>query len=164
VAAFLAATIVFPAGLTAQAPLQFLGFRPGVPREVLEQVVRGHGGPWACRRSTVDTRFTECQGRITPPGEPDLSLIASLVHDSVAVVLLSGAVAESDLRRWRADLDDRIGPATVRQSQGQTTWQWIRARRMIRITTRLDGGARVASVSLVDGVLLDGLEAPRARQ
>jgi hypothetical protein len=111
----------------------------------------------------MDARFSECQGRVAPEGEPALALIASLVRDSVAVLLLSGPVSEADLQRWQAELDRRIGPATTRQSQGQTIRQWIRSRRMIRITARTEGGARVASVSLVDGVLLDGLEEPRPR-
>lgn len=109
----------------------------------------------------MDPRFTECLGRIAPPGEPVLSLTASLVHDTVAILLLSGPVADSDLPRWRAALDDRIGPAAVRQSQGQTVWQWVRARRMVRITVQAGSGTRMASVSLVDGVLLDGLGEPR---
>lgn len=109
----------------------------------------------------MDPRFTECLGRIAPPGEPALNLTASLVDDTVAVLLLSGPVANRDLQRWRAALDDRIGPATVRQSQGQTLWQWVRARRMVRITAQAGDGTRLTSVSLVDGVLLDGLGEPQ---
>jgi len=82
----------------------------------------------------------------------------------VAVLLLSGPVAERDLQRWRNALDERIGPATVRRSQGQTAWQWVRARRMVRITTPAGGGTPMASISLVDGPLLDGLGEPRPRE
>lgn len=162
-AALLAATVVFPPRAPAQEPVEFLGFRPGASQASTGQVVRSQGGRWSCRRSTMDARFSECQGRVAPEGEPALVLIASLVRDSVAVLLLSGTVRETDLQRWQAELDRRIGPATTRQSQGQTIRQWIRSRRMIRITARTEGGTRVASVSLVDGVLLDGLEEPRPR-
>jgi len=161
VAACLAATVISPSPAEVQEQIDFLGFRPGASRVVTEQTVRGAKGHWSCRRSTVDPRFTECLGSIAPPGEPALSLTASLVHDTVAVLLLSGPVADGDRQRWRADLDDRIGPATVRQSQGQTIWQWVRARRMVRITAQAGAGTRMTSVSLVDGVLLDGLEEPR---
>jgi hypothetical protein len=164
VAACLAATVVSPPRAGAQEPIDFLGFRPGGSRAVTEQVVRGARGEWSCRGSSVDPRFTECLGRIAPPGEPTLILTASLVHDTVAVLLLSGPVADSDLQRWRTALDDRIGPATVRRSQGQTVWQWVRTRRMVRITMQAGAGTRMASVSLVDGPLLDGLGEPRPRQ
>ncbi len=160
-AACLAATVVSPAPTDAQGPIEFLGFRPGASRAVTEQAVRGAQGQWSCRGSRVDPRFTECHGRIAPPGEPALSLTASLVRDTVAVLLLLGPVADHDLLRWRAALDDRIGPAAGRQSQGQTLWQWVRARRMIRITAQAGDGTRLTSVSLVDGVLLDGLGEPR---
>jgi hypothetical protein len=36
-------------------------------------------------------------------------------------------------------------------------WQWVRERRMIRVTTRIERSNRVVSVSLVDGVTLDSL-------
>ena len=163
-AACLAATVVSSPPARAQEPIDFLGFRPGGSRAATEQAVRRARGEWSCRGSTVDPRFTECLGRIAPPGEPPLTLTASLIHDTVAVLLLSGPVAERDLQRWRNALDERIGPATVRRSQGQTVWQWVRARRMVRITTHAGGGTLMASVSLVDGPLLDGLGEPRPRQ
>jgi hypothetical protein len=34
---------------------------------------------------------------------------------------------------------------------------WVQERRMIRVTTRIERGSRVVSVSLVDGVILDNL-------
>jgi hypothetical protein len=152
VAACLAATVISPSPADVQGPIDFLGFRPGASRAVTEQTVRAARGHWSCRGSTVDPRFTECLGRIAPLSEPALGLTVSLVHDWVA---------DSDLQRWRAALDDRIGPATVRQSQGQTIWQWVRARQMVRITAQAGAGTRMTSVSLVDGVLLDGLGEPR---
>ncbi|HEX9167083.1 MAG TPA: hypothetical protein VF862_14315, partial [Gemmatimonadales bacterium] len=160
VAALLAATIVSPSRAEAQEPLEVLGFRPGASHAAAEAAVRSQRGRWNCRQSAVDPRFTECLGSIAPAGEPALDLIASLVRDSVAVLLLSGTVTDVDLRRWRARLDARIGPATERHSQGQVVWQWVRSGRMIRITSRAEGGTQRASVSLVDGWLLDGLGEP----
>jgi len=161
VAALLAATVVSPSRTDAQEQLDVLGFRPGATHAAAEAAVRNQRGRWSCRQSAVDPRFTECLGSIAPVGEPPLDLTASLVHDSVAVLLLSGTVADADLRRWRAHLDARIGPATERHAQGQTVWQWVRAGRMIRITSRAEGGTQRASISLVDGRLLDGLGEPR---
>ena len=39
-----------------------------------------------------------------------------------------------------------------------TQWmlQWVRQGRMLRLTWRIDKGAKMASVSLVDGRVLDG--------
>jgi hypothetical protein len=37
----------------------------------------------------------------------------------------------------------------------QRMLQWVRRGRMIRLTWRMEGGAQVASVSLVDGRVLD---------
>jgi hypothetical protein len=163
VAALLAATVVLSPPARAQTPLAFLGLEPGQPRPAVTATVQHHQGEWNCRRSTMDARFTECRGRLAPAGEPRLDLIASLVRDSVAVLLLSGTVAENDLRRWRTALEAEVGPAAVRQVQGQTVWQWVRARKMIRITSRAERGTRTVSVSLVDGVLLDGLGGPGTR-
>jgi hypothetical protein len=66
------------------------------------------------------------------------------------------------MAQWLADLSARYGTVEPRRTQGQATWQWVRQRQMIRLTTRLENGHRVVSVSLMDGPLLDGLD-PKAR-
>ncbi|HWN18450.1 MAG TPA: hypothetical protein VNO19_05990, partial [Gemmatimonadales bacterium] len=47
----------------------------------------------------------------------------------------------------------RVGP---RIQGAQWMLQWVRRGRMIRLTWRLERGEKVASVSLVDGHVLDG--------
>jgi len=92
-----------------------------------------------------------------PKGEPTLTVTGSLVEGSAAVLLLAAPMDEARLRRWVADLSTRYGEVTPRAANGQLTWQWVRQRRMIRLTTRIEGEGRMVSVSLVDGPLLDGL-------
>lgn len=75
----------------------------------------------------------------------------------MAVLLVSGAVDDASLTRWIDDLSSRFGQVEPRQANGQLVWQWVRQRRMIRVTTRVERGSRYVSVSLVDGILLDGL-------
>jgi hypothetical protein len=92
-----------------------------------------------------------------PEGEPALTVTGSLVDGSAAVLLLAAPVDEARLRRWVTDLSTRYGEVSPRARHGQLTWQWVRQRRMIRLTTRTEGETRMVSVSLVDGPLLDGL-------
>jgi len=92
-----------------------------------------------------------------PEGEPALTVTGSLVDGSAAVLLVAAPVDEARLRRWVADLSTRYGEVAPQASHGQLTWQWVRQRRMIRLTTRTEGETRMVSVSLVDGPLLDGL-------
>lgn len=159
VAALVAATVVFPTVLAGQT-LSFLGIAPGAPRVTAEVWLRRHHGEWSCARSTVDSRFSECRGRIAPEQTPALTITASLIGDSVGVLLLSGPVPETQLLRWRADLEAAFGPARTTAERDPTTWQWIRNRRMLRIAWRPGASGPTASVSLVDGRLLDGLGPP----
>lgn len=89
-----------------------------------------------------------------------LSVTASMVRDALGVMLLSAPVGDADLRRWLGGFAARYGAVMPRASNGQETWQWVRRNTMLRVTTRREAGRRVASVSLVDGTLLDGLNRP----
>lgn len=93
-----------------------------------------------------------------PAGEPAIEVTGSLVDGSVAVLLLAASVDDARLERWVGDLSARYGRVTPRTPHGQTSWQWVRRQRMIRVTTRIEASGRVVSVSLVDGPLLDGLD------
>jgi hypothetical protein len=105
----------------------------------------------------VDPRIAECWGEIRTPGDGPLTLRASLVEGAVAVLLISGPVGDAGVARWRDRLAARYGSVPARREHGQESWQWVRRSRMIRLTTRREDGTRIASVSLVDGPLLDGL-------
>jgi hypothetical protein len=76
--------------------------------------------------------------------------------DSVAsVITISGAVAADQLDRWRAAVERRYGRVDASVQGSQWMMQWVRHGRMLRLTWRLERSGRVASVSLVDGRVLD---------
>jgi hypothetical protein len=85
-------------------------------------------------------------------------LTGSLISGAAAILLLSAPAPDAEVSQWIADLSARYGQVDPHRAQGQETWQWVRRRQMIRLTTRLEQGRRVVSVSLVDGPLLDGLD------
>jgi hypothetical protein len=115
------------------------------------------GGKWSCTASKVDRRFSECRGSINQEGGAEFKLTGSVVGGTTAVLLISGPVDDADLNRWVDDLSTKYGRVTARLANTQAMWEWVRARRMIRVTTRIERSTRVASVSLVDGITLDGL-------
>ena len=147
-----------PGALAAQtAPLQFLGFNPGTTRKAVETLVTNHGGEWSCAHSKVDRRFAECRGVIRPSGLGELNIIGSMVNGTAAVLLIEGSVDDVLLTRWVDNLTSEYGKVPAVLANRQAMWQWTRQRRMIRVTTRIDQGVRLVSVSLVDGPILDAL-------
>jgi hypothetical protein len=76
--------------------------------------------------------------------------------DSVAgVITLSGILAPEELESWRERLETRYGRVGSRTQGTQSMLQWVRRGRMLRLTWRIERGEKVASVSLVDGRVLD---------
>jgi hypothetical protein len=147
-----------PGALAAQtAPLEFLGFNPGTTRKAVETLVTNHGGEWRCAPSKVDRRFSECRGVIRPSGLGELNIIGSMVNGTAAVLLIEGSVDDVLLTRWVDNLTSEFGEVPAVLANRQAMWQWTRQRRMIRVTTRIDQGVRLVSVSLVDGPILDAL-------
>jgi hypothetical protein len=71
------------------------------------------------------------------------------------VMTLSGSLDREQLEHWRRTLQDQYGTVSIRMQGRQSMLQWVRRGRMIRLTWRLEKGAKVASVSLVDGHVLD---------
>jgi hypothetical protein len=137
--------------------LEFLGFRAGARLDELSaQLRRMGGGPLRCRRSRVDGRVMECRGGLR---EPELGgvveLWVSAIDSAAGVITLSGMVAPDQLERWRQALQDRYGLVGPRVQGTQRMLQWVRRGRMLRLTWRLEGSGKVASVSLVDGRVLD---------
>ena len=141
----------------SKAPLEFMGFRPGMSAADAEARISALGGKWTCKKSRVDSRFSECRGTINPNGQGEFNLTGSVVGGTTAVLLISGDVDDPELNGWVEDLSGKYGRVTARLANTQAMWQWVRERRMIRITTRIEQSNRVVSVSLVDGVTLDGL-------
>src|ERR687889_101407 len=66
-----------------------------------------------------------------------------------------GIVDSSQLEKWRETLQERYGRVAARVQGSQRMLQWVRRGRMIRLTWRRAGTEKVASVSLVDGHVLD---------
>jgi hypothetical protein len=147
-----------PATVPDTAVLEFLGFRAGARLDELTIHVLGIGGSrMRCRRSKVDLRVTECRaaldaGKLGGPVELWVSAMDSLA----GVITLSGVVAPEQLERWRDTLETRYGRVGARTQGTQSMLQWVRRGRMLRLTWRLERGEKVASVSLVDGHVLDG--------
>ena len=133
-----------------------------MPRAEVETAVSLLDGRWRCTESRVDDRFTECRGSIRTPAGTPMSVTGSLISGTAAILLLSAPAPDAEISQWLADLSARYGQVSPRLAQGQETWQWVRRRQMIRLTTRMEQGRRFVSVSLVDGPLLDGLD-ERAR-
>jgi hypothetical protein len=137
--------------------LEFLGFRAGARLEELNvQVQRMKGGSLRCRRSKVDPRVMECRAALQDPELARVvALCVSAIDSSAGVITLSGAIAPEQLDRWRWALQQRYGTVGPKVQGTQSMLQWVRRGRMLRLTWRLEGSGKVASVSLVDGRVLD---------
>jgi hypothetical protein len=145
--------------------LAFFGFRAGARLDELEAHLRHlGGGRLRCDRAKADPRVSECRAVLSDPGLTGgpVSLWVSAIDSAAGVITLSAAVDSSALRAWRRDLERRYGLVAVRTQGGQSMLQWVRRRRMIRLTWRSERGELTASVSLVDGRVLDAWGADRA--
>jgi hypothetical protein len=137
--------------------LEFLGFRAGARIEELNLQLRNLGGrPLRCRRSRADSRVSECRGVLRDTdGRRQVEVWVSAVDSLAGVMTLSGMVDSSQLDKWRQTLQESYGRVAARVQGTQRMLQWVRRGRMIRLTWRVEGSAKVASVSLVDGHVLD---------
>jgi hypothetical protein len=138
--------------------LHFLGFRAGARLDELQRHLRGIGGSrLRCRPSKVDRRVNECRAALKDSvSGGSVELWVSAMDSLAGVITLSGVVAPGQLERWRGTLEGSYGRVGTRVQGAQWMLQWVRRGRMIRLTWRLERGAKVASVSLVDGHVLDG--------
>jgi hypothetical protein len=137
--------------------LQFLGFHPGARLDELDaQLRRLGGGSLRCRRSKVDRRVSECRARLTDPALSGVADIwVSAIDSAAGIITISGTVLPERLDFWRHSLQQRYGTVGTRVQGTQSMLQWVRRGRMMRLTWRLEGSGKVASVSLVDGRVLD---------
>lgn len=164
-AALLAGLMLLPSGdhvrasqaLGDTSSLQFFGFRAGARLEELNHRLREEGGgPLRCRRSRRDGRVSECRGVLrTSEQDPQVDVWVSAIDSVAGVMTLSGKLDREQLEHWRRMLQDQYGRVGMRIQGRQSMLQWVRRGRMIRLTWRLEKGAKVASVSLVDGHVLD---------
>ncbi len=145
--------------------LEFLGFRPGARLDELSRVLQSSGGkPLRCRRAKADHRVMECRGTLDSiPGVSPVDVWISAIDSSAGIMALSSRVDSSQLESWRTMLQARYGPVGTRIQGSQSMLQWVRRGRMLRLTWRLEHNERIASVSLVDGHVLDGWGRARMR-
>ena len=145
--------------------LQFLGFRAGARLEELSLHLRSAGGgALRSKRSKADARVSECRGvLLAQDGGSRIDLWVSAIDSLAGVMTLSGRVDSSQLANWRRILQERYGRVATRVQGSQSMLQWVRRGRMIRLTWRLEGMEKVASVSLVDGHVLDNWGRARSR-
>ncbi len=145
--------------------LQFHGFQAGARLDEIEARLRQlDGGHLRCDRAKVDHRVTECRAVIT---DADLggsvNLWVSAIDSVAGVITLSSEIAGDRLDHWRQRIESRYGRVGAKVRGSEWMMQWVRGGRMLRLTWRTDRGARVASVSLVDGRVLDGWGRSRSR-
>lgn len=137
--------------------LQFHDFRAGARLGQLDSLIRTlDGSRLRCRAAKADRRVSECRATVTHPrlGGP-VSVWVSAVDSVAGIITLSSTVAPEQLDRWRQSIEAKYGRVSPSAQGSQWMMQWVRRGRMLRLTWRTEHGGRVASVSLVDGRVLD---------
>lgn len=137
--------------------LQFHGFRAGARLDELNTVIRGRSsGRLRCDRAKRDRRVLECRGAVRDSAlGPSVDIWISAMDSAAGIITLSADLDRTTLDRWRRHIESRYGRVSSKVQGGQTMMQWVRRGRMLRLTWRTDQGQRMASVSLVDGRVLD---------
>jgi hypothetical protein len=145
--------------------LQFHGFRAGARIEEMNALLhRLDGGRLTCERARADRRVSECRSllRSSKLGGR-VRLWVSAVDSVASVITLSANVETAQLDRWRRDIEQRYGRVGAHAQGSQWMMQWVRRGRMLRLTWRVERGQKIASVSLVDGRVLDAWGRSRTR-
>jgi len=147
--------------------LEFSGFRAGAPVGEVAALIRLRGGQFRCQRAKVDPRVSECRGTLDDlsVGGP-VEIWLSAIDSISGVITISGQLESTQFARWKTSIERRYGPAGARVEGSQWMMQWVHRQRMLRLTWRVERGKRSASVSLIDGRVLDswGRDRSRARQ
>lgn len=151
------ATVTAPSW-TRLPSLRFFGFRVGVPRSEIDSGVADLGGPsLECNRSRVDPRVRDCRTWFLDPITGDrVELWLATMDGLVGILTVSAPVSDLQLGTWRSSLVSAYGDVPVALQGSQRTLQWIRHRQMLRLTWRVRNERTTASVSLVDGPVVDG--------
>jgi hypothetical protein len=146
-------------------PLAFFGFEAGAPlADVAARLKALDGSRLRCDRAHADSHVTECRATVGDPalGGP-VNLWMSAIDSLSGVMTLSADVSPDQLDTWRSALEKAYGKVGAQVQGTQWMMQWVRRGRMIRLTWRTENGNRVASVSLIDGHVLDAWGRGRAR-
>jgi hypothetical protein len=156
---FVLVTVMLAGATTAsaQAPdLSFLGFEAGAPLAAVAAQADSLDGNLECPRSRTDAHVRECRGTIIDSiSGAQVQLWLSSADSLTSVLTISGTVDGDQLDQWRSDLVSRFGAVGARVQGPQWMMQWVRRGRMLRLTWRVDGNTKRASVSLIDGAVLD---------
>ncbi|MCL4866461.1 MAG: hypothetical protein KJZ47_11235 [Gemmatimonadales bacterium] len=148
--------------LPAQAPgatLGFQGLRPAMSRTAIDSVLAGHRAQLRCQ-PTREPRLQACSAEATFAGGDRTTVTVHLVDNRVGIALIAARLPAERIADWHDELTRAYGDAPPERRPGQESFQWIRNGQMLRLTVRREAGGLVASVSLIDGPLLDGLPAP----
>ena len=168
-APLLLALVCFSATLAAQTvrpdttPLSFNTLPAGASLERIGQGVRAlGGGALRCVRSTRDRAVQECRASISRP-LPVIEIWLSAIDSLAGILTFKYSGTSALLEQWRADLEQSYGTVPTQVQGSQRMKQWVRRGRMIRLTWRREVDGTSASVSLVDGRVLDGWGARSSR-
>ncbi|HEX3274854.1 MAG TPA: hypothetical protein VHR43_08375 [Gemmatimonadales bacterium] len=137
--------------------LEFHGFRAGASLADLDALVRRYAGrTLRCDRAKADPHVSECRAVVRHPSlGPSVNVWISAIDSTAGVITLSTTMAADQLDRWRQTIERRYGRVDAQVQGPQWMMQWVRRGRMMRLTWRVERGGRAASVSLVDGRVLD---------
>lgn len=127
-------------------------------RATADSVLARHGATLRCQ-PTREPRIAACSATATLDGQV-ATLTVSLVDGLIGVVLVAARLPAEQVANWHAALVEAYGDVAPQRRPGQESFQWIRGGQMLRLTVRRETAGLVASVSLVDGALLDGLPPP----
>jgi hypothetical protein len=160
------ALVLLPGTAFAATPpdtsaLHFRGLRAGARLDELDAVMRRQGGRLRCDRSKQDPTVSECRGTVRDSAAGPVHVWVSAMDSTAGVITLSAGLDSTALRAWRRELERRYGQVPAKTQGGQSMLQWVRRGRMLRLTWRTERGELTASVSLVDGRVLDGWGAGR---
>jgi hypothetical protein len=162
-AVVLAALLLWPGAAEGPDPiaadtttLQFFGFRAGASLDELSaRLASLSGGRLRCKRAKLDPSVNECRAVLQSAELGRVDVWVSAIDSMAGVLTLSAPVDFNRLDLWRDELLQRYGRVNPRVQGTQSMLQWVRRGRMLRLTWRLEGGQPTASVSLVDGRVLD---------
>ena len=137
--------------------LRFAGITAGATLQEISSQLRRRRGQLRCDQAKTDHRVRECRGTLPDSGGlAGLAVWVSAIDSTAGVITLSATVDAATLRTWRDGLTGRYGPVETATQGSQKMMQWVRRGRMLRLTWRPEGDGTAASISLVDGHVLDG--------
>lgn len=149
-----------PAAPAQRPPLAFYGFRAGAPLADADAQVRLLlGAGLACRRSSADARLQDCRAAFPEPVTgTSLTVWLAAIDSVVGIVTVSATLSADAFEGWRTQLEATFGPRLAASEGTQRMLQWLRPSQMLRLTWRGRSERIEASVSLVDGPVLEGWE------